>query len=86
MTDAQFSATIQRVLEYLQYNAGTPITAGDLCTMLDCTPADARTASTRSPGSDASNASSRSTARSPTSPTATWSRSSQGLNCKIESG
>ena len=44
MTDAQCSATIQRVLEYLQYNAGTPITADDLCTMVDCAPADARTA------------------------------------------
>jgi DNA-binding IclR family transcriptional regulator len=44
MTEVQLSATIQRLLEYLQYNAGTPITVSDLCTMVDCNPADARIA------------------------------------------
>jgi Fe2+ or Zn2+ uptake regulation protein len=44
VTDVQLSATIQRVLEYLQHNAGTPIAADDLYTMVDCTLRDAHIA------------------------------------------
>jgi hypothetical protein len=44
MTETQRSATIQRILEYLQYNAGTAFQPEDLGAMLDCDPAEARTA------------------------------------------
>ena len=44
MTETQRSATIQRVLEYVQYNAGTAFRLEDLGAMLDCDPAEARTA------------------------------------------
>ena len=44
MTDVRLTATIQRVLEYLQYNAGTPLAANDLCRIVDCTLPDAHIA------------------------------------------
>ena len=44
MPETQRSATIQRILEYLQYNAGTAFQPEDLCAMLDCEAAEARTA------------------------------------------
>jgi DNA-binding MarR family transcriptional regulator len=44
MLETQRSATIQRVLEYLHYNAGTTFRPEDLCAMLDCDPVEARTA------------------------------------------
>ena len=44
MTETQRSATIQRVLEYLHYNAVPAFRPEELCAMLDCDPAAACTA------------------------------------------
>ena len=44
MKETQRSATIQRILEYLEYNAGTAFRPEDLGAMLDCDPDEARTA------------------------------------------
>ncbi len=44
MAQVQLAATIQQVFEYLQYNAGTPCTLDDICSMVGCPREQARTA------------------------------------------
>ncbi len=44
MAETQLGPTAQKVLAVLRANRGTPYTADDVCEMVDCSTAQARTA------------------------------------------